>query len=68
MSAGRSRSSPGPCPTKIIELGEFEVGDNATFGLDSYLDGLIEGATEAPLYPSRINPAAQERLKGKDKQ
>jgi hypothetical protein len=51
-------------PAKIISLGEFEVGDNQSGGLDDYLDGLIAGATAPSRYASRINPQARDKLGG----
>ena len=50
-------------PSKIIELGTFAVGHNNVMGMDSYLDGLIDGADKPPKYQSRINPVARNRLK-----
>ena len=49
-------------PSKIACLGEFAVGDNQSDGMDAYLDGLLDGATEPPSHPSQLNPEARKKL------
>ena len=46
---------------RLPALGEFAVGNNQSDGMDAYLDGLLDEATEPPSHPSQINPEAKKQ-------